>query len=146
MYFLKPTQNSKIIVVRNILLQLEIQDTSESITSVSYLDLLLSSERDGQLYSSTYDKRDDFNFHIPNFPFLSSNVPFSPAYGVLSLILYDTSGLAPCIIALFWGQDDFSISYLSRDTASNASNLYLGSFMVDTGISLSNVKFPTYKW
>ena len=30
-----------------------------------------------------YDKRDDFNFHITNFPFLSSNIPSSPAYGVL---------------------------------------------------------------
>ena len=29
-----------------------------------------------------YDKRDDFNFHITNFPFLSSNVPSSPVYGV----------------------------------------------------------------
>ena len=26
--------------------------------------------------------RDDFNFHITNFPFLSSNIPSSPAYGV----------------------------------------------------------------
>ena len=29
-----------------------------------------------------YDKRYDFNFHITNFPFLSSNIPTSPAYGV----------------------------------------------------------------
>ena len=29
-----------------------------------------------------YDKRDDFNFDIVNFPFLSSNIPQSPAYGV----------------------------------------------------------------
>ena len=29
-----------------------------------------------------YDKRDDFNLHITNFPFLSSNIPYSPAYGV----------------------------------------------------------------
>ena len=29
-----------------------------------------------------YDKSDDFNFHITNFPFLSSNIPSSPAYGV----------------------------------------------------------------
>ena len=29
-----------------------------------------------------YDKHDDFNFHITNFPFLSSNIPSSPAYGV----------------------------------------------------------------
>ena len=48
----------------------------------SYLDLLLSIGRDGQLHTSIYDKRDDFNFHITNFPFLSSNMPTSPAYGV----------------------------------------------------------------
>ena len=32
--------------------------------------------------SSFYDKRDDFNSHITNFPFLSSNIPSSPAYCV----------------------------------------------------------------
>ena len=51
-------------------------------TSASYLDLLLSIGRDGQLHTSIYDKRDDFNFHITIFPFLSSNIPTSPAYGV----------------------------------------------------------------
>ena len=54
----------------------------KSTTSASYLDLLLSIGRDGQLHTSIYDKRDDFNFHITNFPFLSSNIPSSPAYGV----------------------------------------------------------------
>jgi hypothetical protein len=29
-----------------------------------------------------YDKRDDFNFHIVNFPFICSNIPAAPAYGV----------------------------------------------------------------
>ena len=62
--------------------ELEIKDTTESTTSASYLDLLLSMGRDGQLHTSIYDKRDDFNFHITNFPFLSSNIPSSPAYGV----------------------------------------------------------------
>ena len=62
--------------------ELEIKDTTESSTSASYLDLLLSIGRDGQLHTSIYDKRDDFNFHITNFPFLSSNIPTSPAYGV----------------------------------------------------------------
>ena len=62
--------------------ELEIKDTTESTTSASYLDLLLSIERDSQLHTSIYDKRDDFNFHITNFPFLSSNIPSSPAYGV----------------------------------------------------------------
>ena len=64
--------------------ELEIKDTKESNTSASYLGLLLSIESDGQLRTSLYDKRDDFNFHITNFPFLSSNIPSSPAYGVLS--------------------------------------------------------------
>ena len=58
--------------------ELEIKDTTESTTSASYLDLLLSIGRDGQLHTSIYDKRDDFSFHITNFPFLSSNIPSSP--------------------------------------------------------------------
>ena len=64
--------------------ELEIKDTTESNTSASYLDLLLSIGRDayGQLHTSIYDKRDDFNFNITNFPFLCSNIPTSPAYGV----------------------------------------------------------------
>ena len=53
---------------------LEIKDTTESNTSASYLDLFLSIESDGQLRTSLYDKRDGFNFHITNFPFLSSNI------------------------------------------------------------------------
>ena len=63
-------------------IELEIKDTTERNTSASYLDLLLSIESDGQLRTSLYDQRDDFNFHITNFPFLSSNIPSSPAYGV----------------------------------------------------------------
>ena len=62
--------------------ELEIKDTTESNTSASSLDLLLSIESDCQLRYSLYDKRNDFNFHITNVPFLSSNIPSSPAYGV----------------------------------------------------------------
>ena len=62
--------------------ELEIKDTTERNTSDSNLDLLLSIESDGQLRTSLHDKRDDFNFHITNFPFLSSNIPSLPAYGV----------------------------------------------------------------
>ena len=62
--------------------ELEMKDTTESNTSASYLDLLLSIGRDGQLHTSIFDKREEFNFHITNVPFLSSNIPTSPAYGV----------------------------------------------------------------
>ena len=59
-------------------------------TSASYLDLLLSIGRVGQFHTSLYDNRDAFNFHITNFPFLSSNIPFLPAYGgfISQLIRY----------------------------------------------------------
>ena len=60
------------------------QEHPQSITSDSYLGLLLSIGRDGQLYTSIYDTQfeDDFNFHTTNFPFLSSNLPSLLAYGV----------------------------------------------------------------
>ena len=60
--------------------ELEIMETTESLTSVSDLDLLLSIGR--ELHTSTDDKRDDFNFHITNSPLRSSNIQPSPAYGV----------------------------------------------------------------
>ena len=44
--------------------------------------MTLSIDRDDQLRTSLYDKRDDFNFHITKFPFLCSNIPSSPAFGV----------------------------------------------------------------
>jgi hypothetical protein len=36
-------------------------------------------------YTNTkpYDKRDDFNFHILNFPLLGRNIPAEPTYGVI---------------------------------------------------------------
>ena len=45
--------------------------------------LLLLIGRDGQLSTSLYDKRDDLNFQITNFPFLSSKIRSLtlPVYG-----------------------------------------------------------------
>ena len=62
--------------------EFEIKDTTESNTSASYLDKLVSIGRDGQLRTSLYDKSYDFNFHITNCHFLSSNILSPPAYGV----------------------------------------------------------------
>ena len=78
--------------------ELEIKNTTESNNSASYLDLLLSIESDGQLRTSLYDKRDDFNFHITNFPFLSSNIPSSPAYSVFISQLIRYARLVPLIM------------------------------------------------
>ena len=62
--------------------ELDIKDTTESSCSASYLDLLLEYDTEEKLQLKLYDKRDDFNFPIFNFPFLCSNIPSSPAYGV----------------------------------------------------------------
>ena len=47
----------------------------------SYLDCYLYIGS-GDLITRLYDKRDDFNFSIVNFPFLCSSIPSAPAYGV----------------------------------------------------------------
>jgi hypothetical protein len=62
--------------------ELKIKDTTESDKSASYLDILLNIDSNGRLTTSLYDKSDDFDFAIVNFPFLCSNIPLSPAYGV----------------------------------------------------------------
>ena len=63
-------------------IELEIKDTTESFHSASYLDLYLEIDKNRNLCARLYDKCDDFDFPIVNFPFLDSNIPASPAYGV----------------------------------------------------------------
>ena len=62
--------------------ELEIKDTTETSMCASYLDILLEIDKNQHLTTRLYDKRDDFNFPIVNFPFLCSNIPECPAYGV----------------------------------------------------------------
>ena len=61
---------------------LEIKDTTDTDTSASYLDLQLEIDSEGRLRTKFYVKRDDFNFPVVNFPFVCSNIPAAPAYGV----------------------------------------------------------------
>ena len=62
--------------------QLNVEKANQSDNLASYLDLTFTIEKDGKLFIKLYDKCDDFDFHIVNFPFLSSNIPFGPSYGV----------------------------------------------------------------
>ena len=122
--------------------ELEIKDTTECIISAPNLDLLPSIGRNGQLHTSIYDKRDDFNFYITNFPFLNSNISSSPAYGyfISQLVRYARACSSyECFILRARG---FPVSYSNRDTPRNAWNRYRdsGSFMVDTWILFSNMK------
>ena len=50
-------------------------------TEAAFLDLNLLIHND-IVSTKIYDKRDDFNFHIVNFPFLDGDVPRRPSYGV----------------------------------------------------------------
>ena len=60
-------------------LQLNKANTSE--TEAAFLDLHLSISND-IVSTKLYDKRDDFDFEIVNFPFLDGDVPCSTSYGV----------------------------------------------------------------
>jgi hypothetical protein len=69
-------------------IELEIKDTTDTYRSVSYLDPHLEIDSEGRLRTKLYDRRDDFNFPIVNFPFICSNIPATPAYGVyISLLI-----------------------------------------------------------
>ena len=62
--------------------ELEIKVTTDTLSAASYLDLYLQYDSNGKLSIRIYDKRDDFDFKIVNFPYMRSNIPCSPAYGV----------------------------------------------------------------
>ena len=61
---------------------LELKNTTESLTGTSYLDLYICKGPSGELTTKLYDKRDVFNFDIVNYPFMDSNIPITPAYGI----------------------------------------------------------------
>jgi hypothetical protein len=69
-------------VDRIYLIELEVKDTTDTDRSASYLDLHLKIDNEGRLRTKLYDKRNDFNFPIVNSPFICSNIPAAPAYGV----------------------------------------------------------------
>ena len=59
----------------------QIYPPNTSDTKVPFLDFHLSISN-GFVSSKIYDKRDDFDFDIVNFPFLDGDVPRRPSYGV----------------------------------------------------------------
>ena len=61
--------------------ELQLNKANFSDTEAPFLKLILSITN-GIVSSKIYDKQDDFNFEIVNFPFLVGDVPRSPSYGV----------------------------------------------------------------
>ena len=61
--------------------ELQLNKANTSDTEVAFLDLHLSNSND-IVSTKIYDKRDDFDFEIVNFPFLDDDVPRSTSYEV----------------------------------------------------------------
>jgi hypothetical protein len=62
--------------------KLKMKDTTESDKCASYLDILLNIYSNDRLTTTLYEKRNDIDFAIVNFPYLCSNIPLSPPYGL----------------------------------------------------------------
>ena len=61
--------------------ELKLNKANTSDTEAAFLDMHLSISKDIDS-TKIYDKRDDFDFEIVNFPFLDGDVPRSTSYGV----------------------------------------------------------------
>ena len=61
--------------------ELQLNKANTYDTEASFFDLHLSISN-GFVSSKIYNKRDDFDFDIVNFPFLDGDVPRSASYGV----------------------------------------------------------------
>jgi hypothetical protein len=55
--------------------------------SVSYLDIHIEIDSEGQLIMKRYEKRDDFNFPIAKLTYMCSNILAVPVYGAYISLL-----------------------------------------------------------
>ena len=63
--------------------ELILKNTTTTSSEASCLDTTINiGEGNGTVRISVYYKREEFNFKIVNFPYLDSNIPRNPAYGV----------------------------------------------------------------
>ena len=62
--------------------QLTVEKANKSDHLADYLDLTFVIDSGGKLSTRLYDRRDDFDFHVVNFPFRSSSIPSGPSHCV----------------------------------------------------------------
>ena len=62
--------------------ELVLKKTNDDPKEAEYLDLLININDSEKITTKLYDKRDAFGFDIVNFPYMDSNIPAGPAYGV----------------------------------------------------------------
>ena len=117
---------------------LTVEKANKSNHLADYLEITFITDSGGKLSKRLYDKRDDFDFYIVNFPFLSSNIPSGPLYGVyiLQLIRYaqccshydDFRYSQKCLVDRLLSQGYIALRSLSRN------------FTADIRISLRNTR------
>ena len=73
--------------------ELQLNKANTSDTEAPFLDLHLSISN-GFVSSKIYDKHDDFDFDIVNFPVLNGDIPHSTSYGFIFLNFF---GLLECL-------------------------------------------------
>ena len=78
---------------------LQLNRANSSDTEALFLDLNLCISN-GTVSTKIYDKRDDFDFDIVNFPFLDGDVPGVPHMGYTCLNLLDSPELLQIIMTL----------------------------------------------
>ena len=76
--------------------ELQLNKANVSDHEASFLDLYLSIS-DGFVKTKIYDKRDDFDFDIVNFPFLDDGVPYHHPMAFIFLNLFV---LLECLVML----------------------------------------------
>ena len=94
---------------------------NSSDTEAPFLDLNLSITN-GMVSTKIYDKRDDFNFEIVNFPFLDSDVSRSPSYSV------------------YISQLDGFATVCSKSDNFNNRNLFLTAKLLKQGYSYHKIR------
>ena len=101
--------------------ELQLNKANSSDTAALFLDLNLSITK--SIFSSKiYDKRNDFNFEIVNFPFLDADFPRSPSYGVYISLLIRFARLCSYV-------DDF-----------NNRNLFLTAKLLKQGYRYNKIR------
>ena len=91
--------------------ELDLKKTTECPTTLSYLDLLIIIDN-GKYSTTVYDKRDDFNFCVVNFPHLSSNISTKPACSLpLGTVVVCLPGKQEVVSSSPIGGAEFSIFF-----------------------------------
>ena len=63
----------------------QLNEANSSRTKAPFLNLCLTIS-DGFVSSKIYDKRDDFDFDIVNFPFVEGDIPLATSYSLFGLL------------------------------------------------------------